>query len=59
MAPFHGKYSTSYPMAMVMFSLSLTVCQIFAKQEKRQNFDFENEGQDHGVKERDFSNRYR
>ena len=32
-------------MAIVMFALSLTVCEIFAKQEKCRNFDLENEEQ--------------
>ena len=30
--PFDGKYSTSYLMAMVMFTLSLTVYELFASQ---------------------------
>ena len=34
-----------------MFVLSLTICEIFAKQEKCKNFDLENEGE--GVEERD------
>ena len=41
-APFDGKYLTSYPMVIVMFALSLTVYEIFAKHqkfEKYQNFD--------------------
>ena len=38
-------------MAMVMFARSLTVHEMFAKQDKFQNFDLQNEGQ--GVKERD------
>ena len=48
-----GKYMTSYLMAIVMFALYLTVCKILDKQEKCQKFDFENEGQDHGVGDRD------
>ena len=43
--PFDGKYMTSYLMVIVIFALSLTVCEIFAKQGKCQNFDPENEGQ--------------
>ena len=31
--PFDGKYMTSCPMAIVMFALSLTICEIFTKQE--------------------------
>ena len=42
---------TSYLMAIVTFALSLTVCEVFAKQEKFQNFGFANEGQ--GVEEQD------
>ena len=37
-----------YLMAIVMFVLSLTVCEIFANQEKCQNFDREDEGQGQG-----------
>ena len=40
--PFDGKYMTSYQVAIAMFALSY---QIFAKQEKFQNFDHEHEGQ--------------
>ena len=40
-------------MAIVMFALSLTVCEIFSKQEKCQNCDLENECQGQGVEERD------
>ena len=39
-------------MAIVIFAPSLTVCEVFAKQEKFLNFDFENEGQGQGVEER-------
>ena len=39
-------------MAIVMFAPSLTVCEIFAKQDKCQNFDLENES--HAVKGRDW-----
>ena len=51
-----GKYMTSYPIAIVMVALTLTVCEIFAKQEKIQNFDLENEGQVQGVEKRDLRN---
>ena len=44
-APFCGRYTTSYLMAIVMFALSLTICKIYAKLIKCQNFDLENEGQ--------------
>ena len=40
---------TSY----VMFALSLTICEVFAKQEKCQNFDLENEDQGQGGEKRD------
>ena len=43
---------TSYPMAIVIFTLFLTVCDIFASQEKYQNFDLENEGQCQEVEDR-------
>ena len=36
-----------------MFALSLTVYEIFAKQEKCQNFNLENEGQGQGVEKWD------
>ena len=32
-------------MAIVMFALSLTVCEVLTKQEKCKNYDLENEGQ--------------
>ena len=38
---------------MLMLALFLTVCETFAKQEKWQNFDLENEGQRKGVEEWD------
>ena len=47
--PFNGKYMTSYLMAIVMFAPSLTVCEIFAKQ----NFELENEDQDPGAEVQD------
>ena len=53
MAPFDGKYTTSYLVAMVMFTPSLTVCEIFVKQEKCQNFDIENEGRGQGIENLD------
>ena len=34
--PFDSKYMTSYPMAIVMFSLSLTIYMMCANQEKYQ-----------------------
>ena len=43
----------SHLMAIVMFALSLTVCEILTKQEKRQHFDLENEGQGQRVEEYD------
>ena len=51
-APFDGKYLTSYMMAIVMFALSLTICEIFTKIIKYQSFDLENEGQGQEVEER-------
>ena len=50
---FDGKYMTSYLKAIVIFAISHTVCKIFAKQEKWQNFDLENEDKDQGVEEQD------
>ena len=50
MAPFDGRYITSYVMAMVMFALSLTMYDILAKQIKGKKFDHENEGQGPGTK---------
>ena len=50
-APFDGKYLTSYLMVIVMVALSLTVDEIFAHQEECQNFDLENGGQSQGVEE--------
>ena len=44
---------TSYLMAIVIFAISLTVCEIFAQQEKCQNSDFENDSQGQGVEELD------
>ena len=46
MAPFDGKYMTSYLMTIAMFALSHTVNDIFANQIKCQKFDVENEGWD-------------
>ena len=43
------QWSTSYLMAILMFTLWITVCEIFAKREKCQNFDLENEDQGQGV----------
>ena len=46
---FDDKYMISYFMAIVIFDLSLIVCEIFWKQEKcQQKSDFENEGQGQG-----------
>ena len=53
MAPFDGKYPTSYLMAIVMFAQ--TVHEIFANQEKYQNFFIENEGQGQRVEKLDFA----
>ena len=36
--PFDDKYMTYYMMAIAMFDWSFTDCEIFAKQENRQNF---------------------
>ena len=47
-ATFDGKYLTANPTAIVIFDLSLTICEIFAYQIKRQHFDLENEGQGQG-----------
>ena len=44
MAPFDGKYMTSYLMATVTFALSHTIYEIFTKQMKCQKFYLENEG---------------
>ena len=45
MIPFDGKYMTSYWIVIAMFTLSLTIYQIFANQVKCQASDLENEGQ--------------
>ena len=37
-----------------MFALTFTFYEIFAKLEKFQNFDLENEGQGQGLEKRDF-----
>ena len=44
-APFDGKYLTSFLIVIVMFALSLTNYEIFANQEKCQNFYLESECQ--------------
>ena len=44
MALFDDKYMTSYLMAMVMFTLALTIYETFAKLINCQKFDLENEG---------------
>ena len=44
---------TSCLMAIAMFVIFLTVCEILAKQENCQNFGFENYRQCQGVEERD------
>ena len=41
-----------YLVAIVMFALSLTVGEIFAKQDKYRNSDLENEDQGREVEER-------
>ena len=51
LAPFDGKYLTSYLMALVMLALSLTICEIFAKILQCQSFDLEDEGHGQGVEE--------
>ena len=43
MAQFDGNYATSYLMAIVMFALSLIVCEILANL-KNANTDSENKG---------------
>ena len=53
-APFDGKYLTSYRMAM--HALSLTVYEIFTNPDKFQNFDLENDGQCQGIEERNLRN---
>ena len=45
MASFDGECQPSYMMVIVMFALSLAVCEIFANLINCQNFDIENEGQ--------------
>ena len=44
MTPFDGEYVTFYLTAIVMFALSLTVYEIFAK-ENADKFELESEGQ--------------
>ena len=44
-APFDGKYSTSYIMTIIMFALSLTVCNILANKKTEKIFDHGNEFQ--------------
>ena len=41
LAPFDGKYLTSYLMAIVMFALSITISEIFATIIKWKRFDLE------------------
>ena len=53
MALFDGKYPISYLTAIAKFALSPTAYEIFSKDEKRKNFDLENEGQFHGVEKLD------
>ena len=49
---FNGKYTNSHIMAIVIFVLALTICEIFTKQEKCQNFDLiKNDGQ--GIEQQD------
>ena len=45
MAIFDDKYTTSYLMAIVMFSLSLSICEMLADLMKYQKIYFENVGQ--------------
>ena len=52
-APFEGKYMTSYLMALEICAISFAVCAIFTKQEKCRTFNLENEGQGQGVEEWD------
>ena len=48
-APYDGKYSSSYLIAIALFSPSLTVYEILSNQEQCQNFDLANEDQGQGV----------
>ena len=43
-APFDFTYLTSYVMTIVIFVISLTICEIFPNKEKFQNVDIENGG---------------
>ena len=43
MAPFDGKYITSYLIAKVIFAPSLTIYEICANKIKFQKFDIKNE----------------
>ena len=53
MTPFDGKWMISYPMEIVMFALSLTICEIFAKMLKCKSVNLENEDQGQRLDERD------
>ena len=48
MAPFYGKYTTSYLMKIVIFVLLLAIYEVFANQIKCQTVDLEIEGQGQG-----------
>ena len=52
MAPFDGKYQTSFLMAIVLPAIPLIICEIFANQESAKT-DLESEGQVLEVGERD------
>ena len=53
MTPFDGEFMTSYLMAIVMFALCLTMCEIFTKVIKCQQFYLEIEGQGEGEEKLD------
>ena len=48
MGLFDGQYLTSYLMEILMFSLFLTIYELFTNQIKCKEFDLENEGQSQG-----------
>ena len=55
MAPVDGNYLTSYLIAIVMFALSLTICEKLAKIIKCQKLEHENEGNGQGAEKQDMS----
>ena len=59
LAPFDGKYMTSYVMAIIMFASDLTIYEIFAKHIKCKTVDLENELRSRRRKKRDLTGNVR